>query len=488
MAPGNLLACFVGALIGTLIGVLPGIGPVATISLLLPVTLYLSPISATIMLAGIYYGAQYGGSITSILLNIPGEATTVVTCIEGYKMARQGRAGPALAISAIGSFIAGSLGVIGLMLFGPPLANFALNFGPAEYSSLIFFSLMLVGYFGGKSLPKAIMMAAVGLLIGTVGQDFVTQEFRFDFGISEFADGISQVPILMGLFGVAEVLCNIEQVVRASTLTEKIGRLWPSRKDWRDSIGAILRGSGIGFFMGIIPGSGAIIPPFTSYAIEKKISKHPEKFGNGAIEGLAGPESSNNAAAQGSFLPLLCLGLPPNAVAAILLGALMIHGVRVGPLLMSERPDLFWGVVTSMYVGNILLLILNLPLIPLWVRVLKVPYYILFPLILLFCLVGAYSVNNSLVDVVVLIVFGFAGYWMRKYEYEVAPLVLGLVLGPIFEYSFRQSIILSQGDLSVFITRPLSAVFIIAALALPAVPMARRLWRAAWPRKSSPAE
>jgi putative tricarboxylic transport membrane protein len=488
LAPGNLLACFVGAVIGTLIGVLPGIGPVATISLLLPVTLYLSPISATIMLAGIYYGAQYGGSITSILLNIPGEATTVVTCIEGYKMARQGRAGPALAMSAIGSFIAGTLGVIGLMLFGPPLANFALNFGPTEYSSLIFFSLMLVGYFGGKSLTKAIMMAGVGLLIGTVGQDFVTQELRFDFGISEFADGISQVPVLMGLFGVAEVLCNIEQIAKASTLTEKIGRLLPSWRDWRDSFGPILRGSGIGFFMGIIPGSGAIIPPFTSYALEKKISKHPEKFGNGAIEGLAGPEASNNAAAQGSFLPLLCLGLPPNAVAAILLGALMIHGVRVGPLLMSERPDLFWGVVTSMYVGNILLLILNLPLIPLWVRVLKVPYYILFPLILLFCLVGAYSVNNSLVDVVVLIVFGFAGYWMRKYEYEVAPLVLGLVLGPIFEYSFRQSMILSQGDFTVFITRPLSAVFVIAALALPAAPLAQRLWRAAWPRKSSPAE
>jgi putative tricarboxylic transport membrane protein len=292
----------------------------------------------------------------------------------------------------------------------------------------------------------------------------------------------------MGLFGVAEVLCNIEKVVRASTLTEKIGRLFPSRRDWRDSIGAIVRGSGIGFFMGIIPGSGTIIPPFTSYAIEKKISKHPEKFGNGAIEGLAGPESSNNAAAQGSFLPLLCLGLPPNAVAAILLGALMIHGVRVGPLLMSERPDLFWGVVTSMYVGNILLLVLNLPLIPLWVRVLKVPYYILFPLILLFCLVGAYSVNNSLVDVAVLIVFGFAGYWLRRHEYEVAPLVLGLVLGPVFENSFRQSIILSQGDFTVFITRPLSAVFVIAALALPAAPVAQKLWRVARPRKSSPAE
>jgi putative tricarboxylic transport membrane protein len=469
LKPINLLSCFIGVLVGTLIGVLPGLGPVATMALLLPITFHLPPVSALIMLSGIFYGAQYGGSTTSILVNIPGEITSVVTTIDGYQMARQGRAGPALGIAAFGSFIAGTIAVIGLVVIGPPLANFALKFGPTEYCSLIILSFTLVGYLGGESLVKTLLMVVAGLLVGSVGQDVVTLQQRFVYGVKEFYDGISMVPILMGLFGSTEILLNVEKGLEQSVLASKIKGLLPTIQDWKRSFGAILRGSGIGFFLGLLPGGGVTLATFASYSCEKRLSKHPEEFGHGAIEGVAGPESANNAGAQANFVPLLCLGLPANAVMAILLGALMVHGVKVGPLLLSESPHIFWGVVTSMYVGNVMLLILNLPLIPMWVRILKIPYSILFPLILLFCLVGAYSVNNSLLDLVVMIVFGILGYLMRKNGYEPAPLVMGVILSPIFENAFRQSLALSQGSFSVFLTRPISLAFLVMTLAIACI-------------------
>ncbi len=467
LLPVNLLSCFIGTLVGTLIGVLPGIGPVATMALLLPLTFGLSPVSAVIMLAGIYYGAQYGGSTTSILVNIPGEATSVMTCVDGYQMARQGRAGPALGIAAFGSFIAGMLGVAGTMLFARPLSTLALQFGPAEYCSLIFASLMLVGYLGGGSLLKSSIMALVGLLIGSVGSDMVTLAPRFTFGISEFDDGIGMAPILIGLFGVAEVLDNLEEIGKQKEIVQnKVKNILPSLRDWKESIGSILRGFTIGFPLGLIPGGGALIPTFVSYAVEKKVSKHPENFGHGAIQGVAGPESANNAGAQGAFIPLLCLGIPSNAIMAILLGALMIHGVKIGPLLLSQHPDIFWGVLVSMFIGNVMLLVLNIPLIPLWVSVLRMPYSYLFPLIILLCLVGTYSINSSLLDLVVMIIFGVAGYWMRKHHYPPTSLVMGLILSPILEETFRQAMILFQGRISIFVTRPISAVFLMVGLAI----------------------
>ena len=369
--PINLLFCFVGVFLGTLIGVLPGLGPAATVALLVPFTIHLSPTASIIMLAGITYGCQYGGSTTAILLNIPGESTAVMTCIDGYQMARQGRGGPALGISAFGSFIGGTIGVVGLILFGPPLVDVALKFGPPEYCSLILFALLLVGYFGGESLLRSLLVTIVGLFLGTVGQDMQTLAPRFTFGIGEFLDGVGLIPVIMGLFGITEVLCNLEKVQETSVLSEKIKSYLPTRQDWKDSAVPICRGGVLGFFLGVMPGAGATLSTFMSYAIEKRLSKHPERFGHGAIEGVAGPETANNAAAQGNFLPLLCLGLPANATMAIILGALMIQGVRVGPLLLQNHPDLFWGVATSMYVGNIMLLILNVPLIPLWVKLLK---------------------------------------------------------------------------------------------------------------------
>jgi putative tricarboxylic transport membrane protein len=464
LTPFNLLICFVGVLIGTLIGVLPGIGPIGTMALLMPITFHVPPVSAIIMLAGIYYGAQYGGSTTAILVNIPGEATSAMTCLDGYQMARQGRAGPALGIAAFASFIAGTLGVMALTFFGPPLAEFGIKFGPPEFCSLVFMCLMLIGYLGTKSFLKALMMVAVGLLIGTIGQDPVTLLPRFLFGVTEFSDGINIVPILIGIFGIGEILSNVEKTVKQEVITAEIKRLFPSLRDWRDSIGPIFRGSGIGFFVGLIPGGGAIIPTFVSYAVEKRVSKYPEKFGHGVIEGVAGPESANNAAAQATFIPLLTLGIPPNATMAVLLGALMIQGVKVGPLLIVQNPDIFWGVVASMYVGNVMLLVLNLPLIPLWVRVLKTPDYLLFPLIVLLCLVGVYSINNSLLDLVLLFIFGIVGYLIRKYDYDAAPLIMGLILSPILEKSLRQSLLISRGHFSIFFKRPISLSFIVASV------------------------
>ena len=466
LQPANLFYCFIGVFIGTLIGVLPGIGPVGAMSLLLPATFQSTPEAAIIMLGGIYYGAMYGGSTTSILVNIPGEAASVVTCLDGYQMARQGRAGPALGIAAFGSFIAGTVSIVGLMLLAPPLSKFAVKFGPPEYFTLMVLGLTILIYLAHGSMPKALLMAAIGIVLGLVGLDSINAVPRLTFDRLEFLDGIGLVPIVMGLFGISEVLLNIEQEVRRDIFKTKIKGLFPTAKDWRASGGAIARGSLLGFFLGILPGGGAVISSFISYAVEKRVSKHPEKFGKGVIEGVAGPESANNAAAGGAFIPLMTLGIPPNVVMAMLLGAFMIHGVQPGPLMMKESPGLFWGVIVSMYVGNIMLLILNLPMIGLWVQVLKVPYKILFPLILLFCLIGVYTVSNMVFDIHIMIVFGIFGYLMKKFDYEGAPLVLAFVLGPLLENNLRKSLIMSQGDFSIFFTRPLAAISLILALFL----------------------
>ena len=470
LQPVNLLYCFVGVFIGTLIGVLPGIGPVGAMSLLLPTTFKATPEAAVIMLAGIYYGAMYGGSTTSILVNIPGEAASVVTCLDGYQMARRGRAGPALGIAAFGSFIAGTLSILGLMLLAPPLSRIAIQFGPPEYFTLMVLGLTILIYLAHGSMPKALIMAAFGIVLGLIGLDSINARPRFTFERMELVDGVGLVPIVMGLFGISEVLLNIEQAVRREVFETKIKGLLPTGKDWRESLGAMTRGSLLGFFLGILPGGGAVISSFISYAIEKRVSKHPEKFGKGAIEGVAGPEAANNAATGGAFIPLLTLGIPPNVVMAMLLGAFMIHGVTPGPLMMKQNPEIFWGVIVSMYIGNFMLLILNLPLIGMWVQVLKVPYKILFPLILLFCLIGVYSVSNAVFDIYIMILFGIVGYLMKKFDYEGAPLVLAFVLGPLMENNLRKSLIMSQGDFSIFFTRPLAAASLIVALFLLASP------------------
>jgi len=470
LQPVNLLYCFVGVFIGTLIGVLPGIGPVGAMSLLLPTTFKATPEAAVIMLAGIYYGAMYGGSTTSILVNIPGEAASVVTCLDGYQMARRGRAGPALGIAAFGSFIAGTLSILGLMLLAPPLSRIAIQFGPPEYFTLMVLGLTILIYLAHGSMPKALIMAAFGIVLGLIGLDSINARPRFTFERMELVDGVGLVPIVMGLFGISEVLLNIEQAVRREVFETKIKGLLPTGKDWRESLGAMTRGSLLGFFLGILPGGGAVISSFISYAIEKRVSKHPEKFGKGAIEGVAGPEAANNAATGGAFIPLLTLGIPPNVVMAMLLGAFMIHGVTPGPLMMKQNPGIFWGVIVSMYIGNFMLLILNLPLIGMWVQVLKVPYKILFPLILLFCLIGVYSVSNAVFDIYIMILFGIVGYLMKKFDYEGAPLVLAFVLGPLMENNLRKSLIMSQGDFSIFFTRPLAAASLIVALFLLASP------------------
>ncbi|MCJ7746672.1 MAG: tripartite tricarboxylate transporter permease, partial [Desulfobacterales bacterium] len=418
LQPVNLLYCFIGVFVGTLIGVLPGIGPTGTMAILLPLTFGLSPTTAIIMLAGIFYGAQYGGSTTSILVNIPGEASSVVTCLDGYQMAKKGRAGPALGISALGSFIGGTFGIIGLTFLVAPLAGIAVRFGPPEYFSLMCVGMTLLIYLARGSFINAVIMALFGLILSSVGLDIVTAVPRFVFGIPVLFDGFGFVPLGMGLFGISEILVNIEGPMEKTIFASKIKGILPNLQDWKRSLGPIGRGSLIGFFLGILPGGGAIVSSFVSYTVEKKISKNPESFGKGAIEGVAGPETANNAAAQSSFIPLLALGIPPNVVLALLMGALMIYGVTPGPLFISKHPEIFWGVITSMYVGNIMLLVLNLPLIGLWVKLLKVPYRILMPLILLFCLIGSYSINNNVGDVIVMIVFGVVGYILRKFHYE----------------------------------------------------------------------
>jgi putative tricarboxylic transport membrane protein len=465
-SPENILYCFGGVLIGTLIGVLPGIGPVGTISILLPATFRLSPVSAIIMLAGIYYGAQYGGSTTSILVNIPGEASSIVTCLDGYQMARKGRAGAALGIAAFGSFIAGSVGVVGLMFLSYPLAKAALKFGPPEYFSLMCLGLTIVTYLAHGSMLKAISMALVGLLLSYVGIDVITGLPRFTLDMVPLMDGIGLVPIAMGIFGIGEVLLNLEQTIKRDVFETRIRGLFPNRDEWRRATGPIFRGTILGFLLGILPGGGVVVSSFASYGLEKKLSRYPEKFGTGVIEGVAGPESANNAAVGGAFIPLFTLGIPANVTMAVLLGALMIHGMTPGPMLLREHPEIFWGTVSSMYLGNILLLILNLPLIGLWVKVLKVPYRILFPLIILFCLIGAYSLNNRTFDVAVMLVFGIVGYLMRKGGYEGAPLLMAFILGEIMEQAVRQSLLMSHGSFSIFFTRPICAVSMILALAM----------------------
>jgi putative tricarboxylic transport membrane protein len=475
LQPVNLLYCFFGVFIGTLIGVLPGIGPVAAMSLLLPVTFNASPEAGIIMLAGIYYGSMYGGSTTAILVNIPGEAASVVTCLDGHEMAKQGRAGPALGIAAIGSFIAGTVAVLGLMLVAPALARFAVKFGPAEYFSLMILGLSILTYLSHGSLIKALIMACFGLVLGLIGLDSITGIPRMTFDRMEFVDGIGLVPIVMGLFGVAEILANLEQQIRREIVSARIENLMPTRDDWRESAAPLARGSLLGFLLGILPGGGAVIASFLSYGIEKRISKTPEKFGHGAIAGVAGPEAANNAAAGSGFIPLMTLGIPPNVVMALLLGAFIVHGLQPGPLLMTQNPGLFWGIVASMYIGNIMLLILNLPLIGMWVQVLKVPYKILFPLILLFCLIGVYATSNAIFDLYVMIAFGVLGYLMRKFGYEPAPLVLAFVLGPLMENNLRKALILSDGSFLIFVDRPISLVCLILALAILLSPLLPRL-------------
>jgi putative tricarboxylic transport membrane protein len=473
LTPINLLYCFLGSFIGTAIGVLPGLGPPATIALLLPITYGIPATSAVILLAGIFYGAMYGGSTTSILLNIPGEAASVVTCLDGYQMARQGRAGAALAISAFGSFIAGTLSIVGLMLLAPPLAAFALKFGAPENFALLLLGLTMVGYLAGSSMTKGLMMACVGLLLGTVGLDPIMGTQRFTYGSFALSGGFEFILVAMGLFGIGEVLVNVEQAVKAEVFQTKIRGLLPSREEWRTAAAPIARGSLLGFFIGVLPGGGAIISSFISYALEKKLSKHPERFGKGAIEGVAAPESANNSAATSSFIPLLTLGIPGNASIAMIFAALLIHGVRPGPLLVAEKPEVFWGLVASMYLGNIMLLVLNLPLIGLWVKLLKVPYPLLAPFILVFVIIGAYSVNNSAFDVGVTIAFGFFGYLMRKFDFEPAPLVLAMILGPQLEASLRRSLIYSHGDLMVFFDRPIAGTLMALALLMLLSPILR---------------
>ncbi len=475
LTPTNLFLCFLGAVAGTLVGVLPGLGPVGAMSMLLPVTFVISPTGALIMLAGIYYGAQYGGSITSILLNVPGEATTIVTCLDGYAMAKKGRAGPALGISAFGSFIAGSLAICGTILFAFPLTTFALKFGPPEYFGLICMGLVILTYLSHGSMLKSLLMAVLGIFVSTIGMDSMTGVSRFSFGNISLREGVGLVPIAMGMFGLGEILSDLGDQEKREILKTRLTNLFPSRQDWRDSRWSILRGTVLGFFLGILPGGGALVSSFAAYAVEKKCSKYPEKFGTGIIEGVAGPESANNAGAQASFIPLLTLGIPTNIVTAILLGALLIHGITPGPLLIKEKPDLFWGVISSMYVGNVMLLVLNLPLIPLWVKIMNVPKYILLPLILLFCLVGVYSVNNNIFDIFLMIFFGIMGYAVKRLGFEAAPFILAVVLGPIFEENLRQSLISSRGDFSIFFTRPISLMFMLVSIFLAIAPLISRM-------------
>jgi putative tricarboxylic transport membrane protein len=466
LIPVNFLFCFIGVFLGTLVGVLPGIGPGASIALLLPITYALRPETAVIMLAGIWYGAQYGGSTTSILVNIPGEASSVVTCLDGYQMARQGRAGPALGIAAFGSFIGGTLSIIGLMLLGPLLARYALRFGAPEYFGLTFMSVIILSFLSRGSMVKCFISALIGLFVGLIGIDPVYGVLRFTYGSLTLSDGIGIVPVIMGLFGVAEVLTNIEQKEIRDIFKTRIKNLFPTLQDWKDSIGAIFQGASLGFFLGMLPGAGPVMASFTSYALQRRLSRHPEDFGKGAIAGVAAPETANNAASTSGMIPLFSLGLPSNVIMALFLGALMIHGITPSPFFVNEHPQVFWGVIASMYVGNILLLILNLPLIPMWVRLLKIPYGLLFPLILLFCLIGVYTLNTNSYEILIMLVFGAVGYLMRKTGFEGAPFCFAMIIAPIMEMNFRQSLLQSRGSFGIFFARPISAVLIGVSLCL----------------------
>jgi putative tricarboxylic transport membrane protein len=483
LQPAVLWYAFLGCVVGTLVGVLPGIGPLAGISILLPLTFGLDATRAIVMLAGIYYGSQYGGSTTSILLRIPGEAASVMTCIDGNAMARKGRAGAALCIAAVGSFIAGTFGVIVLTVVAPPLAGFALRFGPPEYTALLVLGLIFLAYMSTSSLPRTLLMASFGLLLGTIGIDPLSGHFRFSFDIAELGDGIGIVPVAVGLFGLGEILSTPSRQAISEVVRPKLRELWPSREEWRASVAPIARGSVLGFLIGIIPGSAHIISSFLSYAVEKKISKHPEEFGHGAVAGVAGPESANNAASTGAFVPMLALGIPTGPVTAVLIAALLIHGVPPGPTLVNDHPNVFWGFVASMYVGNLMLLALNLPLVGLFVNLLRIPYAYLYPLIIMFCVIGVYEVNHSIVDVWIMLIMGAVGYALKKFGFDPAPLVLGLVIAPLFEMSLRQSLIMSDGAWLIFLQRPIALVLLCICavlLVLSAMSMltARRDWRA----------
>ena len=474
----NVGLAFLGCLIGTLIGVLPGVGPIATITMLLPITFGLDPVGALIMLAGIYYGAQYGGSTTSILVNIPGEATSVVTCLDGHEMAKQGRAGAALAIAAIGSFFAGCVATVLVAALGQPLTRVALEFGPAEYFSLMLLGLIFAVVLAKGSVLKSIAMVLAGLLLSTVGSDLDTGAGRMTFGMPELLDGIGFTNVAMGLFGLAEIIRILEATGSSREVIEgKIKGLMPTRQDLKDSSWPIARGTVLGSILGILPGGGAVVSSFASYTLEKRISKNPRRFGRGAIEGVAGPEAANNAAAQTSFIPLLTLGIPPNAVMALMVGAMTIHGIVPGPQVMTKQPDLFWGMIASMWFGNLMLIIINLPMVGIWVRLLRVPYRILFPSIIVFCCIGIYSIDNSSSDVMIAAIFGILGYWLVKHDFEPAPLVLAFVLGPLMEDNLRRAMLIARGDTSVFITRPISGVLIfisVTLLVLALLPMIRK--------------
>ncbi|WP_262272654.1 MULTISPECIES: tripartite tricarboxylate transporter permease [Microvirga] len=462
----NLGLAFLGCLVGTLIGVLPGVGPIATIAMLLPITFGLDPVGALIMLAGIYYGAQYGGSTTAILVNIPGEATSVVTALDGHQMARQGRAGVALGIAAIGSFFAGTVATLVIAALGAPLTGLALVFGPTEYFSLMVMGLVFAVVLARGSILKAIAMILVGVLLSTVGTDLETGEERMTFGLPFLADGIDFAVLAMGIFGIAEIMRNLDHTEHRDVVRQAIGRLLPNKDDFRQSYKPVLRGTFIGAILGILPGNGAVLGPFASYTLEKKLAKDPRRFGRGAIEGVAGPESANNAGAQTSFIPLLTLGIPPNAVMALMVGAMTIHGIIPGPQVMTKNPTLFWGMIASMWVGNLMLLIINLPLVGMWVRLLKVPYRLMFPAILMFCAIGIYSINSLPTDVMFIGLFGFVGYVLIKFGFEPAPMLLGFVLGKLMEENLRRALIISRGSMETFIERPISAGLLAVAAIL----------------------
>jgi TctA family transporter len=466
VTPIHLLYALIGVMLGTLIGVLPGIGPVATIAMLLPITFNLSPVAALIMLAGIYYGAQYGGSTSAILVNLPGESASVVTCLDGYQMARQGRAGVALATAAIGSFFAGCVATLIIATAAPPLAEVALKFGPAEYFSLMVLGLVAATVLAHGSLIKAIAMVVLGLLLGLIGTDVNSGVLRFTFGIPELSDGIGFVVVAMGMFGTAEIISNLELKDKREVFTSKVTSLFPKKEDFKRAWAPVLRGTALGSFLGILPGGGALLSSFGAYTLEKKLSKHPEQFGKGAIEGVAGPEAANNAGAQTSFIPMLTLGIPGNAVMALMIGALMIQGIAPGPQVMNEKPQLFWGLIASMWIGNFFLVVLNLPLIGMWIKLLQVPYRYLYPSILVFMAIGVFSLSNNPWDVLVMAVFGIFGYICVKLECEPAPLILGFILGPLMEENLRRAMLLSRGDPMTFIQKPISAGFIIASLIL----------------------
>ena len=473
LQPTNLLYCLIGVVVGMLVGVLPGLGPAATIAILLPVTIGIEPVTAIIMLAGIFYGAQYGGTITSVLLRLPGEASSVVTVFDGHALARQGKAGTALGIAAIGSFAGGTISIVALSFVAPIVAGFALDFGPPEYTALALLGILLVATVSSGGRLKALVAACLGLLLATVGRDVFTFGQRFTFGSLNLADGLDFVPIAMGLFGLGEILYNLEQRHVAAQAPATVANVWPSRKDLRQASGAIGRGSVVGFFLGILPGGGATLSSLAAYAVEKRRSKTPERFGNGAVEGVAGPETANNAAATSSFIPLLTLGIPANATMAVIFGALLIQGVRPGPQLVSQEPELFWGVVNSMYIGNVFLLIMSIPLVGVFVKILRVRAAILAPITVLITLIGAYTVNNSIFDIQLVVVFGLLGYLMKKLGFDPGPLVLAFVLGALLEDSLRRSLLIFDGDATQFLTRPISGTLLVIFVLVAVGPMIR---------------